>query len=151
MKTKLIRSLPYVISIALTTIFGFVFSSKIVLDYSSITPMFVSVIMIIQAFVIKYSTSSTNFSNGNLSNEEVSTLVKTISIATIYLIPLNFPLVIFFGVQAKIIVSLLVLFSSYAIGLVAFRLKHSTKIKERLAKENTDLQEQLKKEEMGQI
>ncbi|MBO4982992.1 MAG: hypothetical protein J6D23_02950 [Clostridia bacterium] len=151
MKTKLIRSLPYVISIALTTIFGFIFSSKIVLGYSSITPMFVSVIMIIQAFVIKYSTSSTNFSNGNLSNEEVSTLVKTISIATIYLIPLNFPLVIFFGVQAKIIVSLLVLFSSYAIGLVAFRLKYSIKIKARLSKENADLQEQLKKEEMGQI
>lgn len=151
MKTKLIRSLPYVISIALTTIFGFIFSSKIVLDYSSITPIFVSVIMIIQAFVIKYSTSSTNFSNGNLSNEEVSTLVKTISIATIYLTPLNFPLVIFFGMQAKIIVSLLIIFSSYAIGLIAFRLKYSTKIKERLVKEDTDLQEQLKKEEMGQI
>ncbi len=151
MKTKLIRGLPYVVSLALTIIFGFVFSSKIVLDYSSITPIFISVIMAIQAFVIKYSTSSTNFSNGNLSNEEVITLVKTISITTIYLIPLNFPLVIFFGTRGKIIVALLILFSSYAIGLGVFRLKHRIKIEERLVKEKTDLQEQLKKEEMGQI
>lgn len=150
-KTKLIRSIPYVVCIALTVIFGFVFSSHIVLDYSSITPIFMSVIMIIQAFIIKYSTSSTNFSNGNLSNDEVNSLTKAISITTIYVLPLNFPLIIFFDMKIKIVVSLLILLSSYAIGLIAFRLKYSSKIKERLLKENAALQEQLKKEEMGQL
>ncbi len=153
MKKLYLISIPYAISIISTIILGFIFRENIVLGAEMIEVLVVISVLFVQARMM-YSNDSveaTSFNNGTLNKKETRQLFKCIGTATLCLIPILFPTLIFFNIWVKIAISLSVTFATYVIGIIAFKLKYGKNVKSRMNKEEIEFQKQLRKENNGII
>lgn len=91
----------------------------------------------------------TSFSS-SLTHNEQHDLSMCLSAANAVAILFHLPIVFFVPSLFKLI-SVLLVFLTFVGGAVYFRIKHGKSVKSRLAKEDADLEEQKKKEELGRF
>ncbi len=153
MKKRYLISIPYVISIISTIILGVNLQEYVLLGAEMIEVLVVIAVLFVQVGMMysNDSVESTNFNNGTLSKMETRQLFNCIATATLWLIPVLFPTLIFFNIWIKIAISLSVTVATYLIGIIAFKIKYGKMVKSRMNKEEVDLQNQLRKENEGFI
>ncbi|MBE6587428.1 MAG: hypothetical protein E7647_03325 [Ruminococcaceae bacterium] len=147
----------YVICLILNLISVFAFRDSLNLGYTSAVPLVVIAILAFWAFFYneqktKKTTGDTAYtvSGERFSEEEQKELYGCISKSACMLIPLCVPFVFFFGAAVKAI-SIAFVFISIVLGRLIFNFKYSNSVKERINKEQKELEEQLKKEENGKV
>ena len=150
MKKTLLRIIPYIISVLITAICTIIFKENLQIGLASLEPLFVILVLIVQAILMHSKDYQESGNAGDLlSMDEKRNYFKTTGVATIYLIPLIFPTLLFFDIWTKIGVSLSVTLLTYVVGAVAFRVIYRKQIKKRIEQEENDLNEQIAKETQG--
>ncbi len=147
----------YVICLILNFISVFVLRDYLNFGYTSAVPLVVMAILAFWAFF--YNEQKTKKTMGDtaytvsgerFSEEEQKELYGCISKSACILIPLCLPFVFFFGATVKAI-SIAFVFISMILGRLIFNFKYSNSVKERINKEQKELEGQLKKEENGKM
>ena len=140
----------YFISIALSSLFAIVFSESISFY---VAPIVVIVALVAQSFILsaKDSVEATPLSSGNLNKKEVYSLMRTIADVTLFAIPLLFPLILCGSLKVKTVVSCVVWILTFFVGFILFRIVNGDRIRKRIRLEESELSEQKKREEQGQI
>ena len=127
---------------------------KLTVSAGSIAPLAIMVLMLIQAlFTFNESNAldSTAHSEADrLTSDEKNLLVKHLKTVFLLITPFALPFVFFFPLYAKLL-SCALYFLAFIIGGVSFKLIHGRNISDRLHKEASELAEQKKKEENGNI
>ncbi len=147
----------YVICLILNFISAFVLRDYLNLGYTSAVPLVVLVILAFWAFF--YNEQKTKKTMGDtaytvsgerFSEEEQKALYACLSKSACMLIPLCVPFILFFSGAVKA-VSVVFVFVTIVLGRLIFNVKYSNAVKERINKEQKELEEQLKKEENGKM
>ena len=146
----------YVIHIVINIALLIVLQGHIVLTSVSLIPAFLIVLMLFQVSLFKASAkdnsaSDTAYSVGNtvrLTEEEQASQYSYFRQSFLFCFPFEIPLVFFLSSYWKFL-GLIPYFLAYIIGGTVFKLKKGSEIKDRLKKEKKELEEQIKREEMG--
>lgn len=141
-----------VINIALLLIF----SSYIQLHILSVLPVFLIVLMFFQTTLFKANAKNdtigdTAYSVGNtvrLTEEEQECKYSYLKNSFLVCIPFELPLIFFLPSYWKLLGVLPYIFA-YIIGGIVFKLKNGKEIQDRILKEKKELDEQIRREEMG--
>lgn len=147
----------YIICLILNLISIFVFRDYINFGYASSVPLVVMAVLSFWAFF--YNEQKTKKTMGDtaytvsgerFSEEEQKSLYACLAKSAVIFIPLCVPFVLFFSTAVKA-VSVVFVILTIILGRFAFNMKYSNSVKERISKESRELEEQLKKEENGEI
>ena len=149
-------SIYYLFHIIIDVILLVVFFESINIDFLSIVPIFLIVLMFIQAPMFKTdthrsSTGDTAYSTGNtvrLTNDELDKQYKYTRFSFYGLLPFLLPFVFFFSSYVKLF-SIIPYIFAYIVGNLIFKIKYGKIIKARLEKENSELRKQIQNEELG--
>ena len=126
------------------------------LSGASLLPAFLMLLMLFQVSLFKTSAkdneaSDTAYSVGNtvrLTEAEQASQYSYFRHSFLFCIPFELPLVFFLSPYWKLL-GLIPYFLAYAIGGTVFKLKKGSEIKDRINREKKELEEQIKREEMG--
>ena len=132
------------------------FSSSINLQLMSILPAFLFAMMLMQACLLKSSSNDvsepdTAFSVSDtvrLTNDEQEKLYSFLKHSFLTFAPLQIPIIFFLPIYWKFI-AILPYFLAHTVGSVCFRVNMGKSIKDRINAEESELNEQIKKEEIG--
>ena len=149
-------SIYYIVHIVINIVLLFAFRTNITIDFLSVVPVFLIVLMLIQAPMFKVdihrnSIGDTAYSTGNtvrLTDDELEKQYKYTRYSFYGLIPFVFPFIFFFPSYAKLL-SFIPYILAYIVGNLIFKFKHGKTIKARLKSEKEELRKQLQKEELG--
>ena len=149
-------SIYYIVHTVINMALLIAFRANIIVDFLSVVPVFLIVLMLIQAPMFKVdihrnSLGDTAYSTGNtvrLTDDELENQYKYTRYSFYGLIPFVFPFIFFFSSYAKLC-SIIPYILSYIVGNVIFKFKYGKTIKTRLELEKEELQKQLQNEELG--
>ena len=148
--------LYYLFHIILNATFLILFSSHAKFQIFSLIPAFLIILMLFQTTLFKSNAQSgtienTTYSVGNtikLTPKEQESQYSYLRHSFLLCIPFELPLIFFLDSYWKLIGVLPYIFS-YIIGGVVFKIKNGAEIKNRIDLEKKELEEQIKREEMG--
>ena len=149
-------SIYYIVHTVINMALLIAFRANIIVDFLSVVPVFLIVLMLIQAPMFKVdihrnSLGDTAYSTGNtvrLTDDELEKQYKYTRYSFYGLIPFVFPFIFFFSSYAKLF-SIIPYILSYVVGNVIFKVKYGKAIKARLELEKEELRKQLQNEELG--
>ena len=149
-------SVYYIVHIVINIVSLFAFRTNIAVDFLSVVPVFLILLMLIQAPMFKIdihrnSLGDTAYSTGNtvrLTDDELEKQYKYTRYSFYGLIPFVFPFIFFFSSYAKLF-SIIPYILSFVVGNVIFKVQYGKAIKARLESETEELRKQLQKEELG--
>ncbi len=149
-------SIYYIIHVVINLGLLVAFRANIIIDFLSVLPVFLIVLMLIQAPMFKVdmhrnSLGDTSWATGNtvrLTEDELEKQYKYMRYSFYGLIPFVFPFIFFFSSYAKLF-SIIPYILSYVVGNVIFKVQYGKAIKARLELEKEELRKQLQKEELG--
>ena len=149
-------SIYYIVHIVINIALLIAFRTNISIDFLSGVPVFLIVLMLIQAPMIKIdmhrnSLGDTSWATGNtvrLTDDELEKQYKYMRYSFYGLIPFVFPFIFFFSSYVKLC-SIIPYILAYIVGNVIFKVKYGKAIKRRLALEKEELRKQLQNEELG--
>ena len=141
-----------VVNIALLIIF----SAYIELHLLSVLPVFLMALMFFQATLFKANAKNdtigdTAYSVGNtvrLTEEEQAIQYSYLRHSFLFCVPFEIPLIFFLSSYWKLF-GIIPYILAYIIGSIVFKLKKGQEIQNRIIKEKKELEEQIKREEMG--
>ena len=141
-----------VVNIALLIIFN----AYIELHLLSVLPVFLMVLMFFQATLFKANAKNdtigdTAYSVGNtvrLTEEEQAIQYSYLRHSFLFCVPFEIPLIFFLSSYWKLF-GIIPYILAYIIGSIVFKLKKGQEIQNRIIKEKKELEEQIKREEMG--
>ena len=141
-----------VVNIALLIIF----SAYVELHLLSVLPVFLIALMFFQATLFKANAKNdtvgdTAYSVGNtvrLTEEELECQYSYLKHSFLVCIPFELPLIFFFHSYWKLL-GMVPYILAYIIGGIVFKLKKGKEIQDRVIKEKKELEEQIRREEMG--
>ena len=141
-----------VVNIALLIIF----SAYIELHLLSVLPVFLIVLMFFQATLFKANAKNdtigdTAYSVGNtirLTEEEQAIQYSYLRHSFLFCVPFEIPLIFFLSSYWKLF-GIIPYILAYIIGSIVFKLNKGQEIQNRIIKEKKELEEQIKREEMG--
>ena len=141
-----------VVNIALLIIF----SAYVELHLLSVLPVFLIVLMFFQATLFKTNAKNdtigdTAYSVGNtvrLTEEEQECQYSYLRHSFLFCVPFEIPLIFFLSSYWKLF-GIIPYILAYIIGSIVFKLKKGQEIQNRIIKEKKELEEQIKREEMG--
>lgn len=146
----------YLAHMVLNIVFLIAFFEKIKIHILSVIPIFLIVLMAFQATFFRVNTQNdsigdTAYSVGNtvrLTDEEQTLQYSYLKHSFLLCIPFEIPLIFFFSSYWKLLATIPYILA-YLIGGVVFKIKIGKQIKSRVNIEKKELQEQIKKEELG--
>ena len=149
-------SIYYIVHAVINMALLIAFRANIIVDFLSVVPVFLIVLMLIQAPMFKVdnhrnSLGDTAYSTGNtvrLTDDELEKQYKYTRYSFYGLIPFVFPFIFFFSSYAKLC-SIIPYILAYIVGNVIFKFKYGKTIKARLELEKEELRKQLQNEELG--
>ena len=149
-------SIYYIVHILVNVVLLLVFRTNITIDFLSIVPIFLIVLMFIQAPMFRTdihrsSAGDTAYSTGNtirLTDDELEKQYKYIRYSFYGLLPFLFPFVFFFSSYTKLC-SIIPYILSYIVGNFIFKIKYAKIIKARIETEKKELRRQIQNEEFG--
>jgi len=149
-------SIYYIVHTVINMALLIAFRANIIVDFLSVVPVFLIVLMLIQAPMFKVdihrnSLGDTAYSTGNtvrLTDDELEKQYKYMRYSFYGLIPFVFPFIFFFSSYAKLC-SIIPYILAYIVGNVIFKFKYGKTIKARLELEKEELRKQLQNEELG--
>ena len=141
-----------VVNIALLIIFN----AYIELHLLSVLPVFLMVLMFFQATLFKANAKNdtigdTAYSVGNtvrLTEEEQAIQYSYLRHSFLFCVPFEIPLIFFLSSYWKLF-GIIPYILAYIIGSIVFKLRKGQEIQNRIIKEKKELEEQIKREEMG--
>ena len=133
-----------------------VFSAYIELHILSVLPVFLIVLMLFQVSLFKVSekdnaSSDTAYSVGNtvrLTDEEQASQYSYLRHSFLFCVPFEIPLIFFLPLYWKLL-GIIPYILAYIIGSIVFKLRKGQEIQNRIIKEKKELEEQIRREEMG--
>ena len=133
-----------------------IFSAYVELHLLSVLPVFLIVLMFFQATLFKTNAKNdtigdTAYSVGNtvrLTEEEQECQYSYLRHSFLFCVPFEIPLVFFLPSYWKLF-GIIPYILAYIIGSIVFKLKKGQEIQNRIIKEKKELEEQIKREEMG--
>ena len=151
-KLRIYYGCHIVVNIALLIIF----SAYIELHILSALPVFLIILMFLQTKTFKANSNNdavgdTAYSVGNsvrLTEEEQECLYSYLKHSFLICIPFEIPLIFFLPSYWKLL-GIIPYILAYIIGSVVFKLKKGQEIQNRIIKEKKELEEQIKREELG--
>lgn len=151
-KLSIYYGFHFVVNIALLIIF----SAYIELHILSVLPVFLIILMFLQTTIFKVNSRNdaigdTAYSVGNsvrLTEEEQECLYSYLKHSFLICIPFEIPLIFFLLSYWKLI-GIIPYILAYIIGSIVFKLKKGQEIQNRIIKEKKELEEQIKREELG--
>ena len=150
------KSIYYIVHLVVNLVLLVAFRANIIVDFLSVVPVFLIVLMLIQAPMFKVdihrnSLGDTAYSTGNtvrLTDDELEKQYKYTRYSFYGLIPFVFPFIFFFSSYAKLC-SIIPYILAYIVGNVIFKVKYGKAIKARLESEKEELRKQIQNEELG--
>ncbi|MBE6561249.1 MAG: hypothetical protein E7662_08985 [Ruminococcaceae bacterium] len=132
------------------------FNAYIELHLLSVLPVFLIVLMFFQATLFKENAKNdtigdTAYSVGNtvrLTEEEQAIQYSYLRHSFLFCVPFEIPLIFFLSSYWKLF-GIIPYILAYIIGSIVFKLKKGQEIQNRIIKEKKELEEQIKREEMG--
>ena len=133
-----------------------IFSAYVELHLLSVLPVFLIVLMFFQATLFKTNAKNdtigdTAYSVGNtvrLTEEEQAIQYSYLRHSFLFCVPFEIPLIFFLSSYWKLF-GIIPYILAYIIGSIVFKLKKGQEIQNRIIKEKKELEEQIKREEMG--
>ena len=133
-----------------------IFSAYVELHLLSVLPVFLIVLMFFQATLFKTNAKNdtigdTAYSVGNtvrLTEEEQACQYSYLRHSFLFCVPFEIPLIFFLSSYWKLF-GIIPYILAYIIGSIVFKLKKGQEIQNRIIKEKKELEEQIKREEMG--
>lgn len=128
-----------------------VFHEHLNITLWSAFPAALMLVMIFQVSYFKHDTSEKGFSTAygsGYTHEEEKNVTRYITNALLYFMPLLVPFILFFTSYAKLI-SILLYATALIVGSLVYRIKHKDDLNERVNQEKKALEEQKRKEELG--
>ena len=149
-------SIYYIVHVAINVVLLIAFRTNIIIDFLSVVPVFLIVLMLVQASMFKVdfhrsSTGDTAYTTGNtvrLTDDELNEQYKYTRLSFYGLLPFELPFIFFCSSYAKLF-SIIPYILAYVVGNVIFKVKYGKTIKTRLELEKEELRKQLQKEELG--
>ena len=149
-------SIYYIVHTVINMALLIAFRANMIVDFLSVVPVFLIVLMLIQAPMFKVdihrnSLGDTTYSTGNtvrLTDDELEKQYEYTRYSFYGLIPFVFPFIFFFSSYAKLC-SIIPYILAYIVGNVIFKFKYGKTIKARLELEKEELRKQLQNEELG--
>ena len=144
----------YIVQIALNIALIVIFYSKIILHTFSIVPILLIGIMLTQRSLLKINKKDcgdTGYSVGDvvrLTDEERENKCSIFRHSFLFFIPFELPFVFLLPSYLKLL-CLIPFVLAFVVAGVVFKIKYGKQIKDRLNKENIELEAQKKREEMG--
>ena len=151
-KLSIYYGFHFVVNIVLLIIL----SAYIELHILSVLPVFLIALMFLQTTTFKVNSKNdaigdTAYSVGNsvrLTEEEKECLYSYLKRSFLICIPFEIPLIFFLPSYWKLI-GIIPYILAYTIGGIVFKLKKGKSIQDRINKEKRELEEQIKREELG--
>ena len=151
-KLSIYYGFHFVVNIVLLIIL----SAYIELHILSVLPVFLIILMFLQTTTFKVNSKNdaigdTAYSVGNsvrLTEEEQECLYSYLKRSFLICIPFEIPLIFFLPSYWKLI-GIIPYILAYTIGGIVFKLKKGKSIQDRINKEKRELEEQIKREELG--
>ncbi len=139
----------YIVAVSANIVSVLVFRNYINISVMSTIPLILIVLSVFQAvyFNKHNELNTTAYGSGFTKNEEAE-LSKYTSKSLLSVIPVMIPFILFFDSLLKIISVLLYIFGFIA-GPVIYKIKHRDDLNSRINREKKELEEQKKREEMG--
>lgn len=149
-------SIYYFIHIAINIVLIVCFRSHINVHLLSILPVFFSCLMAFQVTLFKVenqrsATGETAYSVGNavrLTDKEMDCQYSYLRHSFLVCIPFEIPLIFFLTSYWKLF-GIIPYILAYIIGGIIFKVKKGKEIQDRINKEKKELEEQIRREEMG--
>ncbi len=150
-------TLYYITQIIVNIVLLVVFRDSITIGLLSVFPLFIIFLMAFQTVFFKSdkkqdpTATNTAYPIGesvSLTNEEQDKMYEYLKISFWVLLPLEIPFIFFLTSYAKLLCLLPYIFA-YILGGSIFKIKMGKAIQERVELEKRELQEQMRKEELG--
>lgn len=133
-----------------------VFSAYIELHILSVLPVFLIALMFFQTTLFKANSNNdavgdTAYSVGNtvrLTEEEQECQYSYLRHSFLFCVPFEIPLIFFLPLYWKLL-GIIPYILAYIIGSIVFKLRKGQEIQNRIIKEKKELEEQIRREEMG--
>ncbi len=145
----------YLVHIALNVILVIAFRNSLNITALSVLPLFLIVLMFFQIALFKPKnydfTCDTAYSVGDvvrLTQEEQVKQYSYLKCAFLLCVPFELPLVLFLPTYWKLL-GVIPYILAYIIGAIVFKAKMGKQIQSRIEAEKRNLEEQIKKEELG--
>ena len=142
----------YIVTLGLNLIGIIVFHENLNLVFNSVIPLFMIGLSVFQIGYFSKHPHKKDFNtnnNSDLTEGEWARMTSYMISSYLIFIPLMLPFVWFFSAGVKLL-SILVFLLAFAGGMIWYRLRHGKEYHARFAKENRELEEQQKREELGQ-
>jgi len=128
-----------------------VFHDSIIISVTSIVPVILILLSIIQAGYFHNHRSKKDFNINNdapIKDEEWEKAAEYMRNSYMIIIPLFVPFILFFSTWGKV-VSLILYFIGFSAGIIYYRIRNYKVINQRMNDEKSELKEQIKREELG--
>ena len=142
----------YIVTLGLNLVGVIVFHENLNLVFNSVIPLFMIGLSIFQIAYFSKHPNKKDFNTHNdsdLTEGEWEKMTSYMIASYLIFIPWMLPFVWFFSAGVKLI-SILVFLLAFTGGMIWYRLRHRKEYEARFAKENKELEEQRKREELGQ-
>ena len=141
----------YIVTLGLNLVGVMVFHDRLNLVFNSVIPLFMIGLSIFQIGYFSKHPHKKDFNtnnNSDLTEGEWARMTSCMISSYLIFIPLMIPFVWFFSAGVKLL-SILVFLLAFTGGMIWYRLRHGKDYQTRFAKENKELEEQQKREELG--
>ena len=141
----------YIVALGLNLVGVMVFHDRLNLVFNSVIPLFMIGLSIFQVGYFSKHPHKKDFNtnnNSDLTEGEWERMTSYMISSYLIFIPLMIPFVWFFSAGVKLL-SILVFLLAFTGGMIWYRLRHGKDYQARFAKENKELEEQQKREELG--
>lgn len=142
----------YGVTIVICACCGIYFNEFLNITCYSLVPVVLIMLMAIQAGYCYSIRTKEDFHSSSMSEFKESEVIEL----SVYMtnsfslfIPPLIPFVLFFSNAAKVFPALLIYFVSLIAGIIFFRIHNRKRFKDKFLRERKELEEQLKKEELG--
>ena len=141
----------YIVTLGLNLVGVMAFHDRLNLVFNSVIPLFMIGLSIFQVGYFSKHPHKKDFNtnnNSDLTEGEWARMTSYMISSYLIFIPLMLPFVWFFSAGVKLL-SILVFLLAFTGGMIWYRLRHGKDYQARFAKENKELEEQQKREELG--
>lgn len=142
----------YVLAVSANIVSLFVFKNHINVSAVSMIPLILIILAVFQSVHFNKQSETNDFSTAygsGFNDNEQAQISKYTSKALLIIIPFMIPFVLFFVSPLKA-VSIFIYILGLIIGPVVYRIENRDKLRHRINSENKELEEQKKREELGE-
>lgn len=141
----------YIVTLGLNLVGVMAFHDRLNLVFNSVIPLFMIGLSVFQIGYFSKHPNKKDFNSNNdsdLTEGEWARMTSYMISSYLIFIPLMLPFVWFFSAGVKLL-SILVFLLAFTGGMLWYRLRHGKEYHARFTKENKELEEQQKREELG--